>query len=128
MEPKFCEELLPHIDLFESGLGSKAVNLSFEFYGLSGDFHKGQVMDSLEPGESQKIEEAMEKIIIAGNEKDVFEQCIHKWKFKELERKEKNIIDMLSLADAEENHEASDRLTKQLMAIRKEMEAHGGRI
>ena len=61
------------------------------------------------------------------NEKEVLNQCIHRWEFKRLESRERQLRDILSLAD-EENKESIDRLTIELMEIQKEMKAHGGKM
>ena len=127
IDPEFSESILPYSDIFESELGKKTLNIAFEFYGLNGDFNKGQVMDRLEPAESEKLQESLDKVIITGNEKEVLNQCIHRWEFKRLESRERQLRDILSLAD-EENKESIDRLTIELMEIQKEMKAHGGKM
>ena len=127
IDPEFSESILPYSDIFESELGKKTLNIAFEFYGLNGDFNRGQVMDRLEPAESEKLQESLDKVIITGNEKEVLNQCIHRWEFKRLESRERQLRDILSLAD-EENKESIDRLTIELMEIQREMKAHGGKM
>ena len=126
-DQEFSEKILPYTDIFESRLGQKALNTAFEFYGLNGDFDKSQVMDRLEPAESEKLEESLDKVIITGNEKEVLEQCIHRWNFKRLEKRERQLRDILSLAD-EENKESVNKLTVELMEVQKKMKAHGGKM
>ena len=118
---------MPYSDIFESQLGKKTLNIAFEFYGLNGDFNRGQVIDRLEPAESEKLQESLDKVIITGNEREVLNQCIHRWEFKRLESRERQLRDILSLAD-EENKESIDRLTIELMEVQKEMKAHGGKM
>ena len=127
IDPEFSESILPYSDIFESELGKKTLNIAFEFYGLNGDFNRGQVMDRLEPAESEKLQESLDKVIITGNEKEVLNQCIHRWEFKRLESRERQLRDILSLAD-EENKESIDRLTIEFMEIQREMKAHGGKM
>lgn len=127
-DPQLSEDLLPHMDLFESELSRKIINIAFEAYGLRGDFDKRTVTDKLDPDESMALEAGLEKILISGNEKDVLDQCIHKWAYGKLEKEEKKIIDLMTLADADRNEEASKSLSQQLMRIRTEMEIHGGKI
>ena len=127
IDPEFSESVLPYSDIFESQLGKKTLNIAFEFYGLNGDFNRGQVIDRLEPAESEKLQESLDKVIITGNEREVLNQCIHRWEFKRLESRERQLRDILSLAD-EENKESIDRLTIELMEVQKEMKAHGGKM
>lgn len=126
INPSLSEDILPWMDIFESSLAQKIVNICFELYGLEGDFHLSQIIDKLEPIESQCLEESINKIIVSGNEQDVLYQCIHKWKYNQLETEEKRLIDMLSLADEKENREFLEELTVKLMEIQTEMKLHGG--
>lgn len=127
-EPKLAEEILPFSEMFESKISKKIIDSIFEFYGLRGDFNFSQISDTLEPGESETLEAALDKVLTTGNEKDVLCQCIHKWKFKMLEKRERKIIDMLSLADEENNKASLEELTIKLMEVQKEMKSHGGKM
>ncbi|MBR6528594.1 MAG: DNA primase [Firmicutes bacterium] len=128
VDPTLSEELLQWIDIFESEISKKVVNICFEFYGLYGDFHLGQIIDRLDPEESQELQEGLDKIIVTDNEKDVFDQCINRWKFTQLEKEEKRIIDMLSLGDEEHNKATIEDLTLKLMEVQRQMKIHGGQM
>ncbi len=127
IDPEFSEKLLPYTDVFESNIGQKTLNIAFELYGLNGDFTESQVTDRLEPAESEELIAALDKVIITGNEKEVLKQCIHKWKFMQLTKKEKELRNILSLAD-ENNKDSIDKITMELIEIQKEMKAHGGKM
>lgn len=128
IDPQLSEALLPYMDMFESELSRRAVNIAFEEYGLKGDFDKRTIMDRLDPDESMALQESIDKVQIKGNEKEVLTRCIHRWEYGRLEKEEKKIIDMLTLADAEKNEPAARDLAEKLMRIRAEMEIHGGKI
>ena len=128
VDPTLSEELLQWIDIFESEISKKVVNICFEFYGLYGDFHLGQIIDRLDPEESQELQEGLDKIIVTDNERDVFDQCINRWKFTQLEKEEKRIIDMLSLGDEEHNKATIEDLTLKLMEVQRQMKIHGGQM
>lgn len=128
IDPQLSEALLPYIDMFESELSRRAVNIAFEEYGLKGDFDKRTIMDRLDPDESMALQESIDKVQIKGNEKEVLTRCIHRWEYGRLEKEEKKIIDMLTLADADKNEPAARDLAEKLMRIRAEMEIHGGKI
>lgn len=128
IDPQLSEALLPYMDMFESELSRRAVNIAFEEYGLKGDFDKRTIMDRLDPDESMALQESIDKVQIKGNEKEVLTRCIHRWEYGRLEKEEKKIIDMLTLADADKNEPAARDLAEKLMRIRSEMEIHGGKI
>ena len=128
IDPQLSEALLPYMDMFESELSRRAVNIAFEEYGLKGDFDKRTIMDRLDPDESMALQESIDKVQIKGNEKEVLTRCIHRWEYGRLENEEKKIIDMLTLADADKNEPAARDLAEKLMRIRAEMEIHGGKI
>lgn len=128
IDPQLSEALLPYMDMFESELSRRAVNIAFEEYGLKGDFDKRTIMDRLDPDESMALQESIDKVQIKGNEKEILTRCIHRWEYGRLEKEEKKIIDMLTLADADKNEPAARDLAEKLMRIRAEMEIHGGKI
>ena len=128
IDPQLSEALLPYMDMFESELSRRAVNIAFEEYGLKGDFDKRTIMDRLDPDESMALQESIDKVQIKGNEKEVLTRCIHRWEYGRLEKEEKKIIDMLTLADADKNEPAARDLAEKHMRIRAEMEIHGGKI
>ena len=127
-DPALSEEFLEYTGAAESPLAVKVIDIAFEFYGMTGDFNLADICDRLEPSESEALEQAIDKVIITGNEEDVFRQCIHRWKLNSLEKQEKEIIDRLSLADEENNRETVKKLTIKLMEIQKEMKTHGGKM
>ncbi|MBR5516587.1 MAG: DNA primase [Firmicutes bacterium] len=128
VDPTLSEELLQWVDILESEISKKVVNICFEYYGLDGDFDVSQIIDRLEPEESQELQQGLDKIIVTDNERDVFNQCINRWKFTNLEREEKHIIDMLSLGDEENNKATIEDLTLRLMEVQRQMKIHGGQM
>lgn len=128
VDPTLSEELLQWVNILESEIAKKVVNICFEYYGLEGDFGISQIIDRLDPEESQELQTALDKIIVTDNERDVFNQCINRWKFIELEKEEKRIIDMLSLGDEENNKAPIEDLTLKLMEVQRQMKIHGGQM
>ena len=68
----------------------------------------------------------LERIVIAGNEEQVFADCLQKKEHSRLLAKERELIDRLSLADEESDGEKLQELTRELMEVQKKMNAHGG--
>ena len=67
-------------------------------------------MDRLEPAESEKLQESLDKVIITGNEKEVLNQCIHRWEFKRLESRERQLRDILSSQTKKIRNRSTDLL------------------
>ncbi len=128
ISPTFVEELLDKQEIMESRRARKVLNIMFELYGLNEDFDSADIMDRLDPEESQKLTRELDKIIIAGNEDKVFAECIRKWKADKLLAKEKQLIDRLSLADEDSGVESIKELTEELMEVQAKIKTYGGRI
>ncbi len=126
MNPLFSETLLEHEDLIESRFGRKIMNTVFELYGTRGDFDKSEILDRLDPEESQMLLRTLERIVIAGNEEQVFAECLQKKERDRLLTKEHELIDRLSLADEESDGDTLQKLTRELMEVQKKLNAHGG--
>ena len=127
INPCFTEKLLEYNEVITSPLGRKLLDTIFELYGLNGDFHLEQVMDRLEPEESEVVSGILENIVICGNEEQVFMDCIHTWQRNQLLAKEQDLITRLSLADEDNNLDSIKELTIALMEVQKEINSHGGR-
>lgn len=127
MNPALAERMLEWQDCIVSPVGRKTLDLFFECYGLRGDVHLNEVTDRLEPEESEVLLEALDHVVIRGNEEQVFAECVHSWQMMRLERRQRDIIDRLALADEVNNTEAAAKLTMELMQVQKEMNSHGGK-
>lgn len=127
INPPFVEELLDKQEIMESTEARKIMNIMFEIYSIKEDFDSTEIMERLDPEESQRLGRELEKIIIAGNEDRVFTECITKWKLDGLLAKEKQLIDRLSLADEDAGVESIKELTEELMEVQSKIKTYGGR-
>lgn len=127
INPCFAEKLIEYDGIIESELGRKIVNLMFEFYGLRGGFEPSDITDSLDPMESQAFTDATDAVIIAGNEEQVFDECIRTWRLNKSVKREQELIDMLALADEETGSDSIKGLTEELMNVQREINSFGGR-
>ncbi len=128
INPPFTEELLGIQDIMQSTEARKIMNIMFELYGAKEDFDSEEIMERLDPEESQRLTAELEKIIIAGNEDKVFTECITKWRLDKLLAKERLLIDRLSLSDEEVGGETIKKLTEELMKVQAQIKTYGGRI
>ena len=127
VNPGLTEKLLDFSEIMASTPARKVMDILFELYGLNGDFHMNQLTDRLDPVESEALSSALDKIVIAGNEEQVFSECINTWQRKRLLQQEQELITRLSLADEENNPDSINQLTLELMEIQKQINSHGGR-
>ena len=127
VNPGLTEKLLDYSEIMASTPARKVMDILFELYGLNGDFHMNQLTDRLDPVESEALSSALDKIAIAGNEEQVFSECINTWQRKRLLQQEQELITRLSLADEENNPDSINQLTLELMEIQKQINSHGGR-
>lgn len=125
-EPQFVEKLITEDEVFKSYMSKKIINIIFELYGLNNDFNLSQVTDRLDPKESESLEQSLEKIAVAGNAEEIFVDCINSWRINSLQREERKILDMLSLADEEDNSDSIRELTIKLMEIQSKIKVFGG--
>lgn len=127
INPCFAEKLLEYNGIIESELGRKILNLMFELYGLRGGFDLSDITDSLDPVESQIFTDAIDGVIVAGNEEQVFDECIKKWRLGKAVKKEQELIDRLALADEDTGSDSIKELTEELMMVQREINSFGGR-
>ena len=127
MNPQLTEKLLDYSEIMSSAPARKVTDILFELYGLNGDFHMNQLTDRLEPEDSEQLIRNLNNIVIAGNEEQVFEECVNTWQIQRLTAREQDLITRLSLADEENNTDVIRQLTLELMEVQKEINSHGGR-
>ena len=127
ISPSFADRMLEYDGIIQSELGRKILNLMFELYGIKGGFEQYEITDSLDPEESQEFAAAVDSIIVAGNEEQVFDECIKTWKKSEAIKREQELIDRLALADEETGSDSIKELTEELMKVQQEINSFGGR-
>jgi len=125
-EPQLVENLITEDEVFKSYMSKKIINIIYELYGLSNDFNLSQITDRLDPKESERLEQSLEKIAVAGNAEEIFEDCINSCRINLLQREERELLDMLSLADEEDNSDSIRELTIKLMEIQSKIKVFGG--
>ena len=127
VNPVLTEKMLDYTEIMASTPARKVMDILFELYGLNGDFHMSQLTDRLDPTESEALSQSLDKIVIAGNEEQVFEECINTWTLKQLLQRKKELQVRMSLADEENNSEYANQLMLEMMEIDKQINSHGGR-
>lgn len=125
--PSLTEEMLDKQEMMTSPQGKRILNIMFEIYSCKEDFDRSEIMDRLEPEESLKLGAELDRIVTAGNEDRIFEECVRKWRLGILEIKEKQLIERLALADEETGADTLKGLTEKLMEVQAKIKTYGGR-
>lgn len=86
-----------------------------------GSVEPQEIREMLDEEDIGLFDEIERKVVPAGKERHMFEDCIAKIRKEMLHRQEKELMMRLSLADEEENHDEIETLMKQLIQIQKEL-------
>jgi len=116
----FIERAAEHVAIFESEFAVKVFRLLESEYAENRFVDTKKILDMLPYEASKRLQEILDQVVLGGNEALVFEDCIRTWKDKRLEKEEKRLITLLSMADEEDNQEKIIELTDELMKVQKE--------
>jgi len=126
---RFCilsKDYFEKIQSFEHAFTSRygyEIFKSLEAYYLQGDGSDVKnVMDSLDENGVKIIEDILETVFFAGKEEQIFADCIRKIESSGLIKREKEIVQKLSMADEAENAEQIDILTRELIEVQREIQ------
>lgn len=125
-EPSLTEDMLDKQDIMASPQSRIILNIMFELYGTKEDFSISDITDRLDPEESRALCSELDRIIIAGNESRVYNECIRSWRLSSLISEEKLLIDKLALADEEIGEASIQDLTEKLMQVQTKIKTYGG--
>lgn len=119
--PSLTDNLFENQDVITTSQGKKIFNIVFDVYAYQGTFELENITDRLDVDESKMLDNELEKIIVHGNEEKIFDDCIKSFKLDKLENERKMIIDVIDLADEENNEEKVVELTKKLIELQEEI-------
>ena len=118
------ESFIPKVksweDVFQSDFGTKIYDMLKSDYEECHTVDAKRIMDMLSREGSAQLSEILEKVVLGGNEEQVFEECRKTWQDQQLEEEEKRLITLLSMADEEDNQGKIRELTDQLMKVQKD--------
>lgn len=126
MEPTYINKILKYEDIFISSLGREILNLLYGEYEKNQDFiDEKKIKDSLEPKDEAVVEEIIKNIKIT-DPKDVLNDCIKKWEVIKLKKNEKQLLDLLSLADENAETNQIENLQKNLIEVQRKIKLQQG--
>lgn len=119
MNKDYIEKAREYSDLFKSDLGRELYRLLLLELESASDFVDDvKLKDRLDPRDAALLDEVLLNVNIV-DEEDVFRDCIKSYKLDLLHRRQKQLIDLISMADEEsENVEAMQR---ELIEIQKKI-------
>ena len=104
----------------ESDFAKKLYDMLSSMYNEEHRICVEKIRDRLSYNENRELNEILDQVLLGGNEKQVFEECMRKWHDSRLRKEENRLITLLSLADEEDNNNSVRELTDRLMEVQKQ--------
>lgn len=126
----FLEKIIPYEKAFESKESRDLYNKIKIYLGQEASLDIKQLVDGMERSQSDLVYDLLDNVKLAGKEHQILEECIKTFENNEISKREKEIIDILDIADesleAEGNHKEHIReLEEELMEIQREKKGRG---
>ncbi|MCL1810317.1 MAG: toprim domain-containing protein, partial [Clostridiales bacterium] len=118
----FFEKIKPLQHAFSSRQGQEIFSAVDGAFTGDGEADIKKIADSLDEGCAAVLGDIMENVFFAGKEEQVFADCVKKIQTSDLQRKEKEIVLKLSMADEVENMKQIEELTRELLEIQREIQ------
>ncbi|HPD89976.1 MAG TPA: DNA primase [Bacillota bacterium] len=115
----YLEEIVPYQEAFESPISRELFRKIHEHISLESALDITKLMDGLDRELLDALTELMESVRLAGKEAQILKECIQTYEWEKLNRREKEILDMLDLAD--ETMEGNDTHGGQLVILQQEL-------
>ena len=80
-----------------------------------------KVKEALGERDAERLADIEEKIIPAGKEREIYEDCVGKIRREKLRKRERELVAMISAVDEDGDGDEADELMKQLIRIQKEL-------
>lgn len=111
--------------VFSSEQGRNIYKAMKDVYTDGSEIDQTRLEERLDPDEAAVLREIQETIMLAGNQEDVYRDCIRTASLNILKKREQVIIDRLSLADEDENKEDIRSLTGELIELQRKIKIGG---
>ena len=126
----FLEKIIPYEKAFESKEGLDLYHKIKTYLGQEASLDIKQLVGGMERSQSDLVYDLLDNVKLAGKEHKILEECIESFEHNEISKREREIIDILDLADEsfetqEYNKDHIRELEKELMEIQKEKKGRG---
>ena len=119
LKSNYVPRIKPFEWIFKSPAAYKIYELIFSVYKDDEEIDIKKVEDSLESEDNWVLNDIIENIHLADKEEQVFQDCIHRIEESRTEKREQEIIKILSILDDENDQGKIEELTIELMEIQK---------
>lgn len=116
----YIEKIGQYDQVMESDFAKKLYDMLSSIYNEEHRICVEKIRDRLSYNENRELNEILDQVLLGGNEKQVFEECMRKWHDSRLRKEENRLITLLSLADEEDNNNSVRELTDRLMEVQKQ--------
>ncbi|XVG95021.1 DNA primase [Eubacteriales bacterium KG127] len=129
LDTSYISRIKEYEGVFSSDLAQEIISLvEKEIRFGDGFIDEKLIKDSMDPLDAAKLDEILNNVPV-GDIETTFVDCILNWKLGVLKEKKKMILDLLSIADAEERNQEGEKLQLKLMKIQQEIEKiRGGEV
>lgn len=126
----FLEKIIPYEKALESKESRDLYHKIKTYLGQEASLDIKQLVDGMERSQSDLVYDLLDNVKLAGKEHQILEECIKTFELNEISKREKEIIDILDLADesleTEGDHKDHIReLEEELMEIQREKKGRG---
>ncbi|QOX62584.1 DNA primase [Anoxybacterium hadale] len=116
----FVRKIKPYEEIFRSPSAYKIYELILSVYKDDEEIDIKKLEDSLEEEDSRLLHDIIENIQFADKEDQVFQDCVYRIHTSHLKKREKEIIQIMSILDDEKDRDKIETLTIELIEIQKE--------
>lgn len=121
---QYISRVSGHPELIPSGLSRHVMEYLQPFAGSDEPVDQRKLLEALTEAEAQALRQAFSEVLLGVDHEGVFRDCVERGREEALNRREKEILMRLSMADEEGSHDEMIRnLTNELMKIQKERKA-----
>lgn len=129
LDTSYISRIKEYEGVFSSDLGQEIISLVEKEIKNRDDFlDEKLIKDSMDPLDAAKLDDILRNVPV-GDIESTFVDCILNWKLGILKEKKKMVLDLLSIADAEERNQEGEKLQLKLMRIQQDIEKiRGGEV
>ncbi len=120
LKSSYVPRIKPYETAFQNPLCMRIYELIQTLYTDDEEIDRKKLADALEPDENQMLRSIWEDVYLADRDEDVFADCISHIEDGVRQKREQEIIKILSLTDEDTDSNVIEQLTKELMEIQKQ--------
>jgi hypothetical protein len=117
LRSEYLEGLREYPEAIITAYGMRILAVFRDLFTEDSDLELEAVRDALDEGELEYLEGILREVQVGEKDEDAYADCIAKLQERRLEKRKKEIIDLLSLAEETGNQSQLDNLMKEYMMI-----------